>query len=390
MRRIAVLTTGRQDYGILRSTLFALEGAADFNLLLIAGGMHLRERFGRTIDNILADGLPISRTVDFVGEPPASARDAGRAVDVIGVALAELEPDALILVGDRHETLAAGLAATLVRVPIVHLHGGEESEGAMDNQMRHALTKLAHLHLVSHETHARRVIQMGEDPRTVIVVGAPGVDNAFRADLPDRAELGAELGIALEDPIVLVTVHPTTLGIKGDDPEGEVAAAAAALSEITATYVISSPNSDEGGEAILSFWEQWTDKRSHARVFRNLGERRYWALLKLSAAVVGNSSSGIIDAPSIGIPSINVGDRQKGRLPLGAVTHVPAESAAIGTALRAALASGRSTPAVPATGSAAARILDALREWSLPDPPRKSFRDFNHSSGAGGFTGVVR
>jgi UDP-hydrolysing UDP-N-acetyl-D-glucosamine 2-epimerase len=280
-----------------------------------------------------------------------------------------------MLLGDRAETLAAAMAANLSQVPVVHLHGGEESEGSIDNAWRHAVTKLSHLHLVSHPAHAQRVVQMGEDPATVVVVGAPGLDNALREDLPAREELEASLGLRLESPVVLVTLHPTTLGAAANE---EVVATATAMAQVPATYVVTSPNSDEGGAVIQEHWRSWSARRKNVTLVESLGERRYWALLKLASAVLGNSSSGIIEAPALGLPVVNVGDRQRGRLRYGPVTDVPVEAAAIARALSNAVSAGPSRAdnfgQVYATGAAAPRILKALQQWMIPCPPRKSFR----------------
>ncbi len=373
--RIAILTTGRQDYGILRSTILLLQATPEFEPLVWAGGMHLQPRFGRPLELLRQDAVVPNRTVAFLADPPDPVGDAGRALAGVGEALAAERPDALLLTGDRSETLAAGLAATIAGVPIVHLHGGEESEGAIDNACRHALTKLSHLHLVSHAAHAARVIQMGEEPDCVVVVGAPGLDNRFRDDLPSRRELEAGLGLPLEAPVVLVTVHPTTLG---GPPEDEVAAVAAALEQVPGTYVITAPNADAGGVAIGEYWRRWASGRRRVVVVEALGERRYWALLREAAAVVGNSSSGIIEAPAAGLPVVNVGDRQKGRLRVGAVADVAARPDAVAAALRQAVA-GRPVSSADAAsgypaGPAAPRIVAALGRWDAPRPPRTAFR----------------
>lgn len=377
-KRLAVLTTGRHDYGILRSSLLLLAQDTRFELRLWVAGMHLRERFGRTVDNIRADGLKVTAELDFIEEPPNPGADSARAIAQVGALIGKDRPDALLLVGDRHETLAAAMAATVERVPLVHLHGGEESEGAIDNVMRHAITKLSHLHLVSHERHRQRVIQMGEAPESVIVVGAPGLDNLYRPDLPDRAELATGLGVPLDDPVVLVTVHPTTLGA-GDT--FEVEAVAAAMEQVDATYVVTQPNADAGGSAIKAFWQSWKGRRRIV-VVDALGEAKYWALLRMAAAVLGNSSSGVIEAPEAGAPVVNVGDRQKGRLRGRGVVDVPADAAAITAALRQAIEPSmrervaRESPIYP-PGAAAPRLVDAIASWRIPASPRKVFRDLS-------------
>lgn len=376
LRRLAVLTTGRQDYGILRSTILLLHRTPGIEAAVWAGGMHLQPRFGEPLDRLREDGVTAARKLPFVSEPPEPLRDTAEALAEVGRALEQDRPDALMLVGDRAETLAAAVAATLARIPVVHLHGGEESEGAIDNACRHALTKLSHLHLVSHDTHARRVMQMGEDPATVVVVGAPGLDNAYRDDLPGREALTGELGIPMDGVVVLVTVHPATLG---DAPAAEVAAVAGAMARVPAAYVVTAPNADAGGAAIREYWRRWAEGRRNVAVVEALGERRYWGLLRFAAAVLGNSSSGIIEAPALGVPVVNVGERQRGRFRAGPVIDAPASEDAVAEALCAALAGGRhasgeSGSGYPA-GMAAPRVLEALRRWDVPRPPRKQFQE---------------
>lgn len=376
MRKLAILTTGRQDYGILRSTILLLKERPGFDVSIWAGGMHLKERFGSSIDLIHQDDINIGRKLDFLSEPPAPASDTGRALAMIGTALECDRPWAIMLVGDRTETLAAGLAATLAKVPIIHIHGGEESEGAIDNACRHALTKLSHLHLVSHQRHADRIIQMGEDPRAVIVVGAPALDNLYRHDLPSIQELEHDLGRALPPPLVLVTLHPTTLGA---DPEAEVAAVGDALTQVFATYLITQPNADAGGKAIRDYWSRFAAGKENVILVDVLGEKRYWALLRSADALLGNSSSGIIEAPAVGLTVVNVGDRQNGRLRYGQVVDVPPEKDEIARALRQALAYPAREKVrrdhAYAHGPAAPRIVAALEAWDIAERPRKRFYD---------------
>jgi UDP-hydrolysing UDP-N-acetyl-D-glucosamine 2-epimerase len=376
VRRLAVLTTGRQDYGILRSTILLLRRTPGFEVAVWAGGMHLQRRFGEPLAALKRDGVPVARVLPFLAEPPSPMADTAAALAQVGAALMEDAPDALVLVGDRTEVLAAGLAATLAKVAIVHLHGGEESEGAIDNTCRHALTKLSHLHLVSHRVHADRVIRMGEDPASVVVVGAPALDHAYRDDLPGIEALSEDLGVRLEPPVVVVTMHPATLG----GPSGEeVAAVAGAMARVPATYVVTAPNADAGGAEIGDYWRRWAKDRERVALVDALGDRRYWAMLRLADAVLGNSSSGIIEAPALGVPVVNVGDRQRGRLRYGPVTDVPAAEDAVTTALREALATGRRAPGEDLGGypvaPVAPRIVEALRRWEIPRPARKRFRD---------------
>jgi len=373
-RRIAIVTTGRQDWGILRSTALAMRDDARFTLGVWAGGMHLSKAFGRTVDLVRAE-VPVTAELEILGDAPSPPEESARAVTNVSAAIAKETPDAIVLLGDRYETLAAGFAATMAGVPIVHLHGGEESEGAIDNAFRHALTKLSHLHLVSHEQHASRVRQMGEPPETVVVVGAAGLDNLHRADLPNRTALEAALGITLADPVVAVTLHATTLG---GNESAEVAALSSAMEKVPATYVITQPNSDAGGAVIRAHWTAWAKGRKNVVVSDALGEKNYWGLLRIAAAVIGNSSSGIIEAPAAGLPVVNIGDRQRGRLRTEHVADAAPEAAAIEAALRRALgddhrARMRNVPGHYPAGPAAPRIVEAIASWKIPKPARKKF-----------------
>lgn len=377
MKTIAILTTGRQDWGILHSTAEAIRTHPDLDLRLLVGGMHLSDRHGHTIDDILADGFEPDAILPWLGDRDAgtdltATAQAAGALDAVGAALRETPPDALLLAGDRLETAAAALAATLERVPIVHLHGGEETLGAFDDALRHAITKLSHLHLVSHEEHARRVVAMGEDPTSVHVVGAPGLDAAVRGDLPSRADLAADLGLALDPPVVLVTVHPGTLE---RDPTAAAAAVITAMDAVPATYVVTLPNADPGGDAIRGLL--LTAARKPGRVALDaLGERRYWGLLRIADAMLGNSSSALIEAPVVDLPAVDVGDRQSGRRAGVNVLHATADPDAVTSALLEALDPGtRNRVAADrdplSDGRAGQRIADIIAAWRPPSPPRK-------------------
>jgi UDP-hydrolysing UDP-N-acetyl-D-glucosamine 2-epimerase len=373
-REIAVLTTGRQDWGVLHSTCDALRDHRGVDLRLVAGGMHLSPTHGRTLDQIREDGFAPVATLEWLGntDPPAEIQ-AAEALRLIGEWLRAERPDALLVVGDRLETAAAALAATLSRTPIAHLHGGEQTLGAFDDQLRHAITKLSHLHLVSHEEHARRVEALGEDPATVHVVGAPGLDAAFRDDLPDRSALERDLGIELVPPVVIVTVHPATLD---EDPAAAATAVAAAMDCVEATYVVTLPNADPGGDAVRRILIEAASAGRRVAV-EALGEGRYWGLMRLADAMLGNSSSAIIEAPAVDLPAVNVGDRQLGRRREANVIDAPLDRDRIAEALRVALAPGTRSgiagrhPAL-ADGRAGRRVADIIARWRPSIPPRKA------------------
>ena len=375
VRRIGVLTTGRQDWGVVHSTCEAMRETRELRLVLLVGGMHLSVQHGRTIDAIRADGFEPDDELDWLGdrdEPPA-AMQAGRALEAVAGAIRRQELDALLLVGDRFEVASAAIAATIQRTPIAHLHGGEQTLGAFDDALRHAITKLSHLHLVSHEEYAARVVAVGEDRATVHVVGAPGLDAAFRRDLPDRARLEQDLGLSLTPPVVLVTVHPTTLDA---NPVAPAEAVIAAMDAVEATYVITLPNVDPGGQAIR---EALVDagRRRRRVVVDALGERRYWGLMKIADAMLGNSSSGIVEAPAVDLPAVNVGDRQLGRRREANVIDVGADPDEVAAALRSAFLPetrrriAGSHPSL-ADGRAGRRVADIIAAWRPPSPPRKS------------------
>jgi UDP-hydrolysing UDP-N-acetyl-D-glucosamine 2-epimerase len=376
-RSIAVLTTGRQDWGILRSTCAAIRREPSLRLSLAAGGMHLSAAHGHTVDGLVADGFTPEARLPWLPDdadlptPPAEDQAAG-ALAATGAWLRATRPDALVLAGDRLETAAAALAATLAGVPIVHLHGGEQTFGAFDDALRHAITKLAHLHLVSTDEHARRVIAMGEDPVSVHVTGAPGLDNLSRPDLPGRDALEARIGVPLEAPVVVVTVHPATLDA---DPAATATAVAAAMREVCATYVVTLPNTDPGGDRVADVMRAAAEATGGAAVAA-LGERAYWGLLRVADAVLGNSSSGLIEAPALGLPVVNAGDRQAGRPRAAGVIDVPDDAGAIAAALRRAIdpafRAGLPQPDPRlADGRAGERVARIIAAWHPTTPPRK-------------------
>jgi UDP-hydrolysing UDP-N-acetyl-D-glucosamine 2-epimerase len=372
-KRIVVLTTGRQDWGILRSTCHALKNHCA--LRVFAGGMAVTEEHGNVASQIAKEHFDVT-PLPWPLTPQAPPEELSAAASHLGKALAAFDPDSLVLLGDRSETAAAALVATLLRIPIAHLHGGEETEGAFDNALRHAVTKLAHLHFVSHAQHAARVSQMGEAEETIEVVGAPGLDNFHRPDLPDREELEVALGLDLSRPVVLVTVHPTTLS---DVPEAEAIAVAEAMDRVSATYVITLPNADPGSDKVRGIMQGAGARRGRVSVAA-LGERNYWGMLRIADAILGNSSSALIEAPAVGLPAVNVGDRQKGRLRSGNVVDVSASVDEIANALKDALTTERRQEVRKLVGpnhdgNSGKRIANRLLSWSPPRPLRKRFID---------------
>ena len=325
MRKIARATGTRADWGLLSGIAVALRGRPDCHVTVLATNMHLQERYGMTVNEIKADGFDkdvVCVPMPDTGDTPVGTVDA-MAVCMSGMAraLAELSPDVIVILGDRFEMLATATAALMLRVPIVHIAGGEISEGAIDDSIRHAITKMASLHLTSTEPYRRRVIAMGEEPQRVINTGSIGVWNLLNEPLMTREELEKSIGFSLPQGSMLVTFHPATLD--SADTSTRCRELLAALDRFPDSHLlITYPNNDAQGRVIIDMIEDYAARNpGRVRVIPSLGKLRYLSALRCVSAVVGNSSSGIIEVPSMGIPTVNIGIRQRGRLCSDSVIH---------------------------------------------------------------------
>jgi len=333
MRRIAVVTTSRADYSHLYWPLRELAARPDVELGVIAMGAHLSPEFGSTVDEIERDGFLIKARIECLlssDTDTGMAKTIGLAVLGLADALTAWRPDLLLLIADRYEMLAPASVALALRIPIAHIEGGEISQGAIDDQVRNALTKLAHIHFTSTPTARRRVIAMGEEPWRVHHAGAPSLDHLGRSTLLDRAALEARLGIRLERPALLAAWHPVTI-LKDTNAEAE--ALFAALAETPGQLLFVYPNSDAGSYALMERTKALAAIRPHTHVFVNLDPITYWSLLGQVDAMVGNSSSGIMEAASFALPVVNVGMRQQGRERAANIVDSPSETAEIRAAL---------------------------------------------------------
>jgi len=381
--RLAVLTGTRAEYGLFRPLLAALAAEPAFATSLIVTGAHLTPRFGDTVREIEADGYRIAARVPLPLEDDAEvdvARAAAAALAGIAEALDAERPDLLVVLGDRYETLAGAWAALLARVPVAHLHGGELSQGATDDAMRHAVSKMAWLHFPATAGAARRLVQLGEEPRRVFAVGALGVDNALREPHLSKAELEAELGPLFGPATALVTFHPVTLETGSAAQLDELLAALHERTDLAAVFTL--PNADAGNRAVAQAIERYCEGHAdRARAFASLGARRYLSLLAQADVCLGNSSSGIIAAPAVGTPSVDVGARQAGRERAACVLHCEPRTAAVAAALRHALSPELQDLAQTCDnpygdGHAAGRIVEVLRrELPLSEPLIKRFVD---------------
>ena len=340
-RRIGVITVSRSDYGHLRPVLDGIRRAPDLELVLFVGGMHLAPEFGNTVREIEADGFPVAERIEMLESgdtPEAVAISTGRGVEGFARAFARRPTELVVVLGDRFEMLAGAAAALPFALPVAHIHGGEESEGAIDNQIRHAITKLAHVHFASAELHARRIAQMGEEPWRIHTTGAPGLDRIRLTERLPRAAVAEALGLALGSPWLVVTFHPVTLEYR--DTDRHVDELLAALDKLEATLVVTYPGADTAGRRIIERIEEFAGRHANVRLARSLGDRLYLSLLEHADAMVGNSSSGLIEAPTFGLPAVNVGSRQAGRLRGANVIDVEPVRDEILRAIDAALAPG--------------------------------------------------
>lgn len=382
-RKICVVTGTRAEYGLLFWLMKEITADPALQLQLIVTGAHLEPKFGHTVDVIEADGLAVDARVPLdLGDDSGSGIAAASAAALAGVsdALARLQPAIVVLLGDRYEILAAATAAMLHRIPIAHIHGGEATEGLIDEAVRHAITKMAHLHFATAEAYRQRIIQMGEQPERVFNFGAPGLDNIDRLTLMNRETLGRDIGLDLSQGYFVVTYHPVTLS--DADPALAVDALISALGAFSESKVIITGVNADPGNAVINrsihaFAEQNPER---VKIAGSLGQIRYLSALKHCRAVIGNSSSGLIEAPSFGVPTVNIGERQRGRLKASSVIDCDETRPAIEQAITLAISDqhmqvAKQTTNPYGTAGASARIKDSLAEADLNNILMKRFFD---------------
>ena len=316
-RKVCIFTGTRAEYGLLKPLMDEIKSDPDLELQIVASCMHLSPEFGLTYQEIEKDGFNIDEKVEMLlssDTPSGIVKSMG--VGMIGYtdALNRLKPDITVVLGDRFEALAFAIASFVNRIPIAHLYGGEITEGAIDDAFRHSITKLSYLHFTSTEEYRKRVIQLGEEPERVFNVGALGIDNIKKMKLLNKDEIESELGIKFKSKNLLITYHPVTL--KKDESEKEFKTLLNILREMEDTlFIFTKPNADTEGKKIIKLIEEFVKENNHKAIsFTSLGQLNYLSIMQYVDAVVGNSSSGIIEAPSLKVPTINIGDRQKGRI----------------------------------------------------------------------------
>ena len=383
IKKVAVFTGTRAEYGLLYWLLKDIQKDPDFILQLLVSGMHLSPEFGDTYKQIEKDGFNIDEKIEILlssDSAVGTAKSMGLGVLGFADALSRLSPDVLVILGDRFEALAAAQTAMILRIPIVHLHGGEITEGAYDDAIRHAITKLSYLHGTSTDESRNRVIQLGEAPNRVKNVGAIGLDHLNRSSFMTVYELSESLSFELKNPYFIVTYHPVTLG--NESPEESFQALLDALDsypdhQIILTY----PNADDGGRRIIPMLENYAaNQPQRVLAIPSLGQVRYLSSVKYASAVIGNSSSGIIEVPAFDVPTVNIGSRQKGRLAAKSVLHTSANKKAISKAISLAVsreykAEGENIVNPYGQGDSSKQVIEMIK--GLQFKPCKSFFDIN-------------
>lgn len=381
IKKIAVFTGTRAEYGLLYWFLKDIQADPELLLQLIVSGMHFSPEFGETYKQIEKDGFHIDEKIEILLSSNSSvgvAKSIGLGVLGFADAFSRLQPNVLVILGDRFEALAAAQTAMILKIPILHLHGGEITEGAYDDAIRHAITKLSYLHGTSTEEYRQRIIQLGESPARVKNIGAMGLEHLKRTPLMDISELAESLRFNLRKPYFLVTYHPVTLG--NEPPELSFQVLTDALDHYPEYQVILTyPNADDGGRLIIPMIEAYAAAHpTRVVAIPSLGQVRYLSAVKHSAAVIGNSSSGIIEVPSFDVPTINIGVRQKGRLSAKSVLHTSVDldsiKKAIGNAINRSYMNKDEKIMNPyGQGNSSAQAIDMIK--SIGDTSYKSFFD---------------
>ncbi len=389
-RNIAVVTATRAEYGLLSRLIRLLEDHPDFDLQLYVTGGHLSDEQGYTVETIRQDGHLITEEIPILSHKKdadtelAISQTTAKALEGFAEAFAKHRPHAVFVLGDRYELLGICSAALLANIPIFHLHGGEVTEGAVDDAIRHAVTKMASLHFVAAEPYRQRVIQMGEQPVTVFNVGAPGLDVIQQIQMLSLKELEAFLEMSLSSPLFLVTYHPVSWGeTQGEQALENLFQAFEALSidYPNMSVIWTAANTDVGGHELNNRIQQWVvETEINAEFVTSLGSQRYLSLMKLCDVVVGNSSSGVIEAPAQGVPTVNIGERQKGRLMADSIIQSEESTETIVLSIKNALNKDRSQiTSIYGQGNTAKSIVEILEKTDFNQLLPKRFFDISFS-----------
>jgi GDP/UDP-N,N'-diacetylbacillosamine 2-epimerase (hydrolysing) len=383
MTKIGIITATRAEYGLLKPLYIKLSEQSEFNTELIVTGTHLLEKYGHTADLIEEDNIDIAHRVPIMHEDKNEPSEVvARAISSFNNLYIQEKYDAIVILGDRYELFGFAIPALLNRIPIVHLHGGEVTAGALDESVRHAITKLSAVHFASVEQNAKRIIQMGENPDYVFTVGAIGLDNILSLDLLTASEIGNELEVDFSKPVALVTFQPVTTDSAREN-EKYARELFTALSESELFSVVTMPNADKGSDEIMDVIDEFVKLYPEKfKFFTNLGTRRYLSAVKNCTILVGNTSSGIIEAPSFGIPTVNIGDRQAGRFAPETVINCDYDKASVLNAIEKGMSEEFRNSIVDyvnpyGSGNTASRIVSIMKtiDWKDSRLIKKEFRD---------------
>ena len=377
--KTAVVTATRAEYGILHPLILKLHEDCSIELQLLVTGTHLSEKYGNTQAEIEKDGLPIYRRIPILNDGDSAfavSKTMANALTGFAECFEIEKPDCVIVLGDRTEMLGVCAAAMDAGIPIVHLHGGELTEGAVDDCVRHAITKMSYLHFPATEVYRKRIIQMGEDPERVFNVGALGVENILHAPLMEKKQIRDEIGIPEGKEIVSVTFHPVTMEA-GQEVEQTKELIDAMEAKPEYYYLITKANADAGGEKVNQILQTFAETHANAKLVASLGMKKYLSIVKYSRFVLGNSSSGIIEAPSLGTPTINIGDRQKGRLMAETVINCEPKKESILQAIEVAKNTAHQPSYIYGDGNTSDKIIKVLKDIFSKGKiiPKKKFYD---------------
>jgi GDP/UDP-N,N'-diacetylbacillosamine 2-epimerase (hydrolysing) len=380
-RKICIITGTRAEYGLFYWLMKEIDNDKDLELQIVVTGMHLSPEFGNTYKEIEKDGFKISAKVDVLLSSDSSSgisKSMGLAMISFAEVLNELKPDLCVILGDRFEIFSVAATAMIYRIPIAHIHGGEATEGMIDEAIRHSITKMSHLHFVANDEYLKRVIQLGENPKTVFNVGSLGVENISRLNLLDRSSFEKQINFKLGKKNFLITYHPTTLEKNTSKKHFEELLAAIEKFK-NVKIIFTMPNSDNDGRIIKDMINEYVSKNMNKSiVFKSMGQVNYLSALKHADLVIGNSSSGLIEAPSFNIPTINIGDRQKGRIKAKSVIDAAPNSDSIFKAINKSLSKNFRTKIKNITnpydgGRVSSKIKKIIGEYNLKLILKKEF-----------------
>jgi len=385
-RKICIITGTRAEYGLLRWIMEGIHKEETLTLQIIATGMHLSPEFGLTFKNIEKDGFKIDRKIEMLTSSDTSvgiAKSMGLGLIGFADALNDLKPDLIVVLGDRFEIFAAVSAAMVARIPIAHIHGGEATEGSIDEAIRHSLTKMSHLHFVAAKDYQSRVIQLGEQPENVFLVGGVGIDNIKRISFLEKSELEESLGLKLGKKNLLITFHPVTLESNtAVEQMEELLAAVEALKDTQLIFTL--PNADTDGRKLITLIHEFVAQHTNAHAYTSLGQIRYLSCIKYVDGVVGNSSSGLLEVPSLKKGTINIGERQRGRLQASSVINCKPTRKSITQALQKLYShefqvSIENSVNPYGEGGASEKIVSIVKSVALDNLLKKRFYDIEMS-----------